>query len=606
MLLSAVDLRKNYGTKQLLNGVSVYLDAGQKIGVIGVNGTGKSTLLKVLSGEEEADAGTIRFDPNVKSSYLPQDPPYDPEETVLSYTLSVFEEGERDAKAFEAKTMLNRLDVGLFDRTMGTLSGGQRKRAALARVLLNPADVLFLDEPTNHLDMAMIAYLETWLKKYRGGLIMITHDRYFLQNVCTRILELSLGAAYFYEANWEKYLELKAERLENAEANERKRQSLLREERAWIMRGARARGTKAKAHIERFENLNDREAPELEASQKAISAGASRLGKKTIELENVSKSFGTIPVVRNFTYTILRDDRIGIVGKNGSGKSTLLNMIAGSLPPDSGTVETGSTVRLGYFRQENQVLDPKERAIDYIRGIATFLDTSEGRLSAVMMMEQFLFDSNLQYAPIGKLSGGERRRLYLLGILMAAPNILLLDEPTNDLDVETLTILEHYLSTFPGAVVSVSHDRYFLDKIAGQIFEVGENGVISRSVGNYSDYELLNAEKEKEIPKGNEKKIDTVPLKKPAAWTKEKKLKFTYKEQQDYDTIDDRLAEKEAEIAEKERAMEEAASDYQKLRVLNEEKEKLQEELDVLTERWFYLTELKERIDRGETVPGSP
>ena len=398
MLLSVSELQKNYGTKQLLSGVSLYLDAGQKIGVIGVNGTGKSTLLRVLSGQEEADTGTVRFDPGVKCSYLPQDPPYDPEETVLSYVLSVFPAEEREGRAYEARTMLNRLDAGFFDRPMGLLSGGQRKRAALARVLLNPADVLLLDEPSNHLDMEMIRYLEEWLKKFRGGLIMVTHDRYFLQNVCNRIMELSLGSAYFYEANWEKYLELKAERLEAQQTAERRRITMLRDEKAWMMRGARARSTKAKAHIARFEALNNASAPELEETQKAITAGASRLGRKTVELLNVSKSFDDVPVIRGFSYTILRDDRIGVIGKNGSGKSTLLNLISGVLKPDAGSVDFGATVKIGYFRQENAVLDPAERAIDYIRGIAPALETPEGRQSAVMMMEQFLFGSDLQYA----------------------------------------------------------------------------------------------------------------------------------------------------------------------------------------------------------------
>ena len=601
MLLSVSELQKNYGTKQLLSGVSLYLDAGQKIGVIGVNGTGKSTLLRVLSGQEEADTGTVRFDPGVKCSYLPQDPPYDPEETVLSYVLSVFPSEEREGRAYEARTMLNRLDAGFFDRPMGLLSGGQRKRAALARVLLNPADVLLLDEPSNHLDMEMIRYLEEWLKKFRGGLIMVTHDRYFLQNVCNRIMELSLGSAYFYEANWEKYLELKAERLEAQQTAERRRITMLRDEKAWMMRGARARSTKAKAHIARFEALNNASAPELEETQKAITAGASRLGRKTVELLNVSKSFEDVPVIRGFSYTILRDDRIGVIGKNGSGKSTLLNLISGVLKPDAGSVDFGATVKIGYFRQENAVLDPAERAIDYIRGIAPALETPEGRQSAVMMMEQFLFGSDLQYAEIGKLSGGEKRRLYLLGILMAAPNILLLDEPTNDLDVETLTILENYLSTFPGAVIAVSHDRYFLDKTASVIFEVGENGAVRRFIGGYSDYEAETAEERllKEAAKQPQKKQE-----RPAsAYPKQpKKLKFTFSEQHDYETIEERIAELEARVSEKEREMEESAQDYQKLETLNNEKTALQEELDRLTERWFYLEELKERIDRGETV----
>lgn len=594
MLLTANELKKNYGMKQLLAGVSLYLEAGQKIGVIGINGTGKSTLLKLLAKEEEPDEGTVQYDPGVKYAYLPQDPPYDPADTVLSYALAAFPANERDAREYEAKTMLNQLDVGFFDRTMETLSGGQRKRAALARTLLNPADVLLLDEPTNHLDMEMIRYLEDWLKKYRGGLIMVTHDRYFLQNVCSEIVELTLGAAYSYEANWEKYLELKLERLEALEAGERKRKTLLRDETAWMMRGARARSTKAKAHIAHYEELKNTAAPQYEAVQTEITTAASRLGKKTVELDHVSKSYGNLQILRDFSYTILRGDRIGVIGKNGSGKSTFLNLIAGVLPPDSGTVDTGSTVKIGYFRQGNQILDDNERAIDYIRGIAPAIDTADGRLTASAMMEQFLFEGDLQYSLIGKLSGGEKRRLYLLGILMSAPNILLLDEPTNDFDVETLTILENYLQKFEGPVIAVSHDRYFLDKIASVIFEVNGDGTVGRYIGGYSDYEAVRDETaaEKENVKAPVRpKI--VPEK-----THEKKLKFTFQEQKDYETIDERIAAKEAEIADCENELMRAdTSDYTKLTELTEKKQVLEEDLENLEERWLYLTELKEKID---------
>ena len=590
MLISAEKLYKNYGTKQLLNNITLYLDRGDKIGVIGVNGTGKSTLLRVLSGSEEPDEGRVDRDPGVTVSYLPQNPVFPEDAKVLSHVVNSLPEEERAAREFEAKTILTKLGVALFDEKITNLSGGQRKRIALAETLLQNADVLILDEPTNHLDSEMSAWLEQYLQKFTGGIIMITHDRYFLQNVANRILEMYLGKAYEYEANYEKYLELKLQRLEMEQSSERKRQSILRVEKQWIMRGARARSTKNKAHIQRYEELKDMDAPEIEDSMKTIAAGASRLGRKTVELVNISKSFGDKCVIHDFSYNLLRNDRIGIVGRNGAGKSTLLNIIAGVLKPDVGTVDYGATVKIGYFSQEGAELDLNQKACEYIREIATHLETSEGNISATMMMEKFLFNSDLQYSLIGKLSGGERRRLFLLGILMSAPNVLLLDEPTNDLDIETLQVLEEYLHTFPGAVISVSHDRYFLDKTATSIFEVFEDGVINRFVGGYSDYaeeiqgrDAASKEK-KEKPKQTHEPQRT------------QKLKFSFKEQREFETIDDTIAETESKIEELEREIEKNAADYVMLSELMAEKEKQEAELERLMERWMYLNELNEKI----------
>jgi len=591
MLISAENLQKNYGTKQLLSNITLYLDRGDKIGVIGVNGTGKSTLLRVLSGTEEPDEGRVDRDPGVTVSYLPQNPVFPEGAEVLAYVVSTLPEDERASREFEAKTMLTKLGVAMFDEKIANLSGGQRKRIALAATLLRSADVLILDEPTNHLDSEMAGWLEQYLQKFTGGIIMITHDRYFLQNVANRILEMYLGKSYEYEANYEKYLELKLQRLEMAQASERKRQSILRVEKQWIMRGARARSTKNKAHIQRYEELRDMDAPETEDSMKTIAAGASRLGRKTVELENISKSFGDKCVIRDFSYNLLRNDRIGVVGRNGAGKSTLLNIIAGTLQPDEGSIDYGATVKIGYFSQEGAELDLEQKACEYIREIAPYLETNEGQISATMMMEKFLFTSDLQYSLIGKLSGGERRRLFLLGILMSAPNVLLLDEPTNDLDIETLQVLEDYLHTFPGAVISVSHDRYFLDKTATSIFEVADNGEINRFVGGYSDY--AEAVKDREVSAPKEKKEKPKQTPEPA---RTQKLKFSFKEQREFETIDDTIAETEGKIEALEAEIEKNAADYVKLSELMAEKEALSAELERLMDRWMYLNELNEKI----------
>ena len=593
MLLTAENICKNYGMKQLIDDVTLYLNEGERIGLIGVNGTGKSTFLKILAGVEDPDSGRVTRDPNVQVSYLPQVPAIDDELSVLEQVFKGHPAEFRQLNEYEAKMMLTKLGITDFDQKMGELSGGQRKRVALATVFVHPADVLILDEPTNHLDSEMVVWLEQILSKFTGGLIMITHDRYFLENVVTRIAEMSFGKMYLYEANYSKYLELKTRRLEMDKATERKRQALLRKETEWIMRGCRARSTKSTERIARYEALKAQEAPETNGSV-SITAGASRLGRKTIELERVSKSYGGKTIIRDFSYTVLRDDRVGIIGKNGAGKSTLLNMIAGALSPDTGSVDFGGTVKIGYFTQEGKELDPLQRPYDYIHEIASSIQTKEGRITATQMMEKFLFFSDLQFSTIGRLSGGERRRLYLLGILMSAPNILLLDEPTNDLDVETLTILEDYLSEFPGAVVTVSHDRYFLDKIAASILEVKEGGEVRRTMGGYSDWLLLKEMDEK------------APLKKENKDTREKrpermqKLKFTFKEQREYETIDQDIADIEAKIAECDEKIGLNASDYIRLQELTDEKMKLEALLEEKTERWVYLNDLAERIQAQE------
>lgn len=593
MLLSAEHISLNFGLKQLLEDVTLYLNEGDKIGIIGINGTGKSSLLRVLAGQQVPDQGTVSLDPNVQVCFLPQNPAMVEGATVLEQVFHDFSPDTRALLEYEAKAMLTRLGITDFTQPVDTLSGGQRKRVALATVLLHPADVLILDEPTNHLDSEMVAWLEDRLRKFAGGLIMVTHDRYFLERVCNRITELSHCHIRHYEANYSKYLEMKTQQEEMDQAAQRKRQSILRVEYQWIMRGAQARRTKNKDRIARYEELKAQSAPETDGAVEMATL-SSRLGRKTVELDHVTKAFGDHVVLRDFTYHIARDDRVGIVGRNGAGKSTLLNLIAGKLTPDSGTVDWGETVRIGYFSQEGRELDPRQRVYDFIHEVAGQVKTREGNFSATQMMERFLFPTQLQGQPIGKLSGGERRRLYLLSILMAAPNILLLDEPTNDLDVTTLAILEEYLETFPGAVLAVSHDRYFLDKMAHQIFEVGEEGQVTRYSGNYSDY--LDKRQATSAP-AQEEKAEKKPAGKPA---RQKKLKFTFKEQREYDTIEADIAALEARIAQREGEMLACGSDYGKLQDLTKEQEADQAALEEKMERWLYLTDLAERIAAQE------
>ena len=589
MLLSAEHLSINFGSRQLLDDVNFYLNEGDKVGVIGINGTGKSTFLKVLSGVTEPDGGTISRNPNVQVSLLPQNPAMEESATVLEQVFLHFPAEFRELNEYEAKAMLNRLGITDFAQKVGTLSGGQRKRVALAAALIHPADVLILDEPTNHLDSEMVAWLEDWLRRFKGGLVMVTHDRYFLERVVNHITELSRGKLYHYEANYSKYLELREQRAEMAEASERKRQSILRVEREWIMRGCKARTTKSKERIQRYEALLNQEAPETDEAVQ-MAAASSRLGKKIIELRDVSKAFDGRPIVSRFSYNLLRGDRIGIVGRNGAGKSTLLHLMAGELAPDSGTVEVGATVKIGHFSQEGRELDLNQRVYDFIHDIADEVRTDEGTFSANQMMERFLFPGDLQSVPIGRLSGGERRRLYLLSVLMEAPNVLLLDEPTNDLDVTTLSILEDYLLGFPGPILAVSHDRFFLDKLAESIFEVRGDGEIHRFTGNWTDWQAKRRAEEAPSPKPEKPK--------PAAERpRERKLKFTFKEQREFETIDTDLAELEAQITACQTEQESCGSDYVKLQELQARQAELEAALEEKTERWVYLNELKEQID---------
>ena len=587
MLLSAEQISINFGSRQLLENVNFYLNENDKVGIIGINGTGKSTFLKVLAGFLEPDGGKITRNPNVQISYLSQNPQMEDNATILEQVFLHFPAEFRELNEYEAKSMLTKLGFTDFNQKVGTLSGGQRKRIALVAALVHPADVLILDEPTNHLDSQMVAWLEDWLRAFRGGLVMVTHDRYFLERVVNHITELSRGKLYHFEANYSKYLELKTLREEMAEASERKRQSILRTEREWIMRGCKARTTKSKDRIERYENLLNQEAPETDENVQ-LTAASSRLGRKIIELHGISKAFDGRTILHNFSYNLLRSDRIGIVGRNGAGKSTLLHLAAGDLLPDSGTVEQGTTVKIGHFSQEGRELDLSQRVYDFIHEIAAEVRTAEGTFTAKQMMERFLFPSDLQSVPIGRLSGGERRRLYLLSVLMAAPNVLLLDEPTNDLDVMTLSILEDYLQTFPGPIITVSHDRFLLDKLAETIFEVKGDGNVEIFTGNWTDWSTKR--RREDAPKAEK------PKQAPER-VKEKKLKFSYKEEREFATIDDDIAALENAIEENQKAQLNCGSDFVKLQELQDALNDLEAQLEHKTERWMYLTELKEKID---------
>ena len=587
MLLAAEHLSINFGTRQLLSDVNFYLEDGKKAGIIGINGTGKSTFLKVLAGVLEPDAGKLTRNPNTQISYLPQNPVMDDNATVLEQVFLHFPKEFRDLSEYEAKSMLTRLGLTDFSQKIATLSGGQRKRVALVSALVHPADILILDEPTNHLDSEMVAWLEDRLRAFRGGIIMVTHDRYFLERVANQITELSRGKLYHYEANYSKYLELKELRAEMAEASERKRQSILRTEREWIMRGCKARTTKSKDRIQRYEELLNQEAPQTDDVLQ-ISAASSRLGRKIIELHDVRKSYDGRTIIGGFSYNLLRTDRIGIVGANGAGKSTLLRMLSGDLNPDGGSVEFGTTVKIGHFSQEGRELDLNQRVYDFIHEIGATLKTSEGTFTAKQMMERFLFPSELQSVPIGRLSGGERRRLYLLSVLMDAPNVLLLDEPTNDLDVMTLSILEDYLQSFPGPIITVSHDRFLLDKLADQIFEVKGGGDVEVFTGNWTDW----MEKRR-----TEQTVKTEKPKAAPERQKEKKLKFSFKEEREFSTIDSDIANLEAAIEANQAAQLSAGADFVKLQQLQEELTDLEAQLEYKTERWMYLTELAEKIE---------
>ncbi|MGN0435132.1 MAG: ABC-F family ATP-binding cassette domain-containing protein, partial [Wujia sp.] len=569
----------------------------EKAGIIGINGTGKSTLLKMIAGIDSPDSGEIIIANKLTVRYLPQTPVFHDNDNVLQAIIKdLVTEENRWTIESDAKTMLNRLGITDYDELCGHLSGGQRKRLALVSALLTKADLLLLDEPTNHLDSQMSGWLEEQLKGYRGSVIMITHDRYFLDSVTDRIIEVDKGKIYSYKENYSGYLELKSEREQIADATERKRQSILRTELAWVRRGARARSTKQKARLERFEEMSAMKAP-VKDDNVVLDSVSSRLGKTTIEINGVSKSYGNKKIIDNFSYNFLRNDRIGIIGKNGCGKSTLLKLIMGIERPDSGEIIQGTTVKTGYFAQEvvlGKDMDPNERVIDYIRDEAWYVDTPDGKLSATALLERFLFKGEDQYGLIGKLSGGERRRLYLCRVLMSAPNVLILDEPTNDLDVTTLTILEDYLDRFDGIVIVVSHDRYFLDRVTRRIFAFEENNRIVQSEGGYTDYEFRRQMAEKtQMPKKDENKTISKQGCKPR---NNQKLKLSYNEQKEYDTIEADISKLEEQLEEIDVEMTGASSDFVKLSELSKEKERLSGELDNKMERWMYLEELVAQI----------
>ena len=601
-LLTIEHLTKSYTERLLFDDTSFSINEGDKIGLIGINGTGKSTLLKIAAGLEEPDLGTVVRGRNLYIRYLPQNPVFEPQLTVLECVIKENEGHEHvwDLEG-QAKNMLTRLGVSEYDAVISTLSGGQKKRVALASVLLSAADLLVLDEPTNHLDSSMADWLEDYLKKFRGALLMITHDRYFLDSVSNRIVELDKGKLYSYQAGYGGYLELKEERMAMEQASERKRRSILRTELEWIRRGARARSTKQKGRIQRFEELSARKGPE-EDGDVEMNSLTSRLGRTTVEVSHLNKSYGDKVLLRDFTYIFLKNDRIGIIWPNGSGKSTLMKMIAGLVQPDSGETVIGQTVRMGYFSQENEEMDDSLKVIDYIKNVAEYVKTPDGMVSASQMLEQFLFPSSMQYTLIGKLSGGEKRRLCLLHILMGAPNVLLLDEPTNDLDIRTLTILEDYLDHFQGIVIAVSHDRYFLDRVVRRIFAFEGDGAVKQYEGGYTDYQAALEERGQGQEESTAAKAGAEDQSQPNRknWKegqpRETKLKFTYKEQREWETIEETIAALEEEVAELEGEILQAASDYSRLNRLMQEKEEKEAQLEEKMERWMYLNELAEQI----------
>lgn len=620
ILLNIEEVSKAYTDKVLMEDISFSIHEGDKIGFIGVNGTGKTTLLKLISGMDEADSGRIIRSKGINIEYMPQNVEFDPNSTILDEVFKGSSENMKILRAYkkavsnpntskeeiirlssqmdtvggwelesEAKTVLTKLGVEDFNEKLENLSGGEKRRISLASSLINPSDILILDEPTNHLDNKTIEWLEEYLKNKRGALIMVTHDRYFLDRISKRIIELDGGNLYSYEGNYSYFLEKKMEREMSEMATEEKRKNLYRNELKWIKRGVRARGTKQKARKQRFEDLKDSKV-DFNEEKVDIDVASSRLGKKIIEIKNISKSYGSLKLIEDFSYTVLRDDRIGILGDNGIGKSTLLKIIEGKIETDSGMIELGETIKLGVFRQEVDDFDEDMRAIEYIKKSGEYVSTSEGlKISASQMMEKFLFDSDLQYSPIEKLSGGERRRLYLLKVLMQAPNVLLLDEPTNDLDIETLTILEDYIESFNGAVIIVSHDRYLLDKIAQKVFVFEGEGVIKEYTGNYSYFKEIDEEKEEtkrivEKAKGEKEKP-------------KKQLKFSYNEKREWENIDGEIAALEKEINKIDEELKIYESDYTKLEELLQEKEKVEEELEEKMERWLILSEKLEEFE---------
>ena len=634
MILTIENLCKTYGEKVLFNNVNFSLSDGDKVGIVGVNGTGKSTFIKVIAGIVPKDSGTITTGKNTKISYLEQDKVFEPEHTVLmevfkgtqplmralydyELALQASQKNPQDIDLqkkiitlsskidelngwqleSDAKTILTKLGIMDFSAKTKTLSGGQQKRLALATALIQPCDLLLLDEPTNHLDSETIAWLEEYLRKLKTALIMVTHDRYFLDSVATKILELDKGNSYIYTGNYTQFLELKNQRLEREEASEQNRQNFLRNELKWIRRGAQARSTKQRARIQRFEEVKNQKV-NIDHSKIEIGMATSRLGRTVIELENVNYAVDDKTIVKDFTYTVLRNDRIGILGPNGSGKTTLLNIIAGKLAPTSGTVTIGQTVKIGYFTQKNVAMDEKLRPIEYIKEEANYLTLADGtKLSASQLMERFLFPGTLQWTPIAKLSGGEKRRLYLLRILMSAPNVLLLDEPTNDLDLETMSILEEFIDNFNGAIIFVSHDRFFIDRLADKVFVYQKDGSLRQYPGGYSYYKGIEEQEQQALQVQTQQsmpKKETKPTKTREKANAPKKLSF--KEQREYDEIEAVIAETEGELKVVQLQMTQNASDYGKLNELTKEETRLQEKLDYLMERWAYLEEIVEQM----------
>ena len=611
-LLNVENVSKTYMERAVLDGVTIGINDTDKIGVVGTNGTGKSTLLGIAAGDITSDKGNVVKGNSLRISYLPQNPVFDMTRSLLeNVTDTIYAGGDHWDKMGEIKANLIKFGIDDPECSPSILSGGQKKRAALVAAIMTPSDLLILDEPTNHLDSEMIEWLEDYLKRYKGAILMVTHDRYFLDEVTNQIVEIDKGKAYRYEANYSGFLELKQQRLDYEMAAERKAATLYRKDLAWILRGARARSTKQKAHIARFEALRDRERPE-EERQVQLSSLPSRMGNKTIILDNISKKYDGKVLFHDFSYTFNKLDRIGIIGPNGCGKSTFLKVIVGALTPDSGSVETGQTIQIGYFSQENEVLDESARVIDYIRDTAEFIRTEDGLISASAMCERFLFTPEMQYARIGKLSGGEKRRLYLLKILMTAPNVIILDEPTNDLDIQTLRVLEDYLDSFAGIIITVSHDRYFLDRVVTRVFSFEPDGTIFRSEGGYSDYRLHKGISDKadrqEASKSSGGKggsgaggkngtnagdaADTQEKKKGKYRAPREKTKLSYSEQKEYDNIESEIEKLEARSAELETLMAGAATDFPRLMELSKEKDEVDAEIERKMERFIELQEM--------------
>lgn len=605
-VINVEHISKLYGDKLVLEDLSCSVDEGDKIGIIGINGTGKSTLLRIIAGEEEADEGKIIFSNGLTVGWLGQNPEFDEDSSILKYVCEGKKIEEDYGYESDAKAMLTVLELEQFDEKIKNLSGGQKKRAALCKVLLQKPDILILDEPTNHLDNKMSDWLENYLRSFRGVLLMVTHDRYFLDKVTNHIWEVDGGKVYYYDENYSGYLERKAEREERQLASERKRQSILRNEVKWVMQGARARSTKQKARLERFEQLKAMDSPKT-AKQVEMGSVGTRLGKKTIEVYDISKAYGDKVLFEHFSYIFKRFERIGFVGHNGCGKSTLMKILSNLESVDSGSIEWGETIRIGYFAQECEIMDERQRVIDYIKDAAEYVRTSEGLVSASKMLERFLFSSDMQYTPIAKISGGERRRLYLLKVLMQSPNVLILDEPTNDLDIATLRVLEEFLDEFAGIVITVSHDRYFLDRTVDRIAAFEEERIVIYE-GDYTEYQEKSGKIETDaiesvdsgaglhIKKNNEKKKEGRE-KWLASKNKEKLLKFTYKEQKEFETIDEDIEKLEEKIAELDGQISKCATDFIKLNEFMQEKEKTEAKLSDKMERWVYLNDLAERIE---------